>query len=479
MIPKGKKMTTKQAVRKTNVMPLKKIIPHEQEDSPASGSKFFKKNPEVEDDVRMIDEEWNDEDDPNEVEAGDKKCDEPTAAQVNMAILNSLEKLTSLMTENNENTKKIMEKKTENTEKIEAKQTEAEVNPVTQFNDMKKTQKRINMFSRDLSKQLDRVNEDAGDNTNEKNNADFLKVISQNFTALEAEVARNVKKIEQLNRQVETNEKMIAELQKKTKVNTKIVNKEWKDDIPRRQTDKQRNMFDTTEKDTDAENEEGEFEKPKRRRHRKKLPVIPTSPVEIEDDRENDENTTTPPISYAQVINGKFKKPKQPILQKIIDENPEDEFNDKSNIEDDMDDRQREMIEEAIEESSKIIGFSPITEVMKTNEANRIQRSGMLTEMKDRGDLYETATKNLINKFMKNKLQMDNETRRQINIVQIYPSQSDNSPTIYIKCRTEDDISLITSHAHNLPRGDRDTMADTIVHTYQKFYTRDTKRANA
>ena len=191
--------------------------------------------------------------------------------------------------------------------------------------------------------------------------------------------------------------------------------------------------------------------------------MIPTSPIDPEDNEEADENPNTPPLTYAQVFNGKFRKPKIPIAQNIIDDNPEDKLVDNSKIEDEMDENQRDIIGQAIEESARIIGFSPITENMKTAEAEKIMKNGLLNSNRDKRDLYETATKNLVDKFMKNKLQMDNFSRNQVKIIQIYPSQSDRSPTIYIKCQSEEDISLITSHAHNLPRPDPNCITDTIV----------------
>ena len=205
------------------------------------------------------------------------------------------------------------------------------------------------------------------------------------------------------------------------------------------------------------------MDKTKKKKTKQKLPVIPTSLLEPEDDPLREDDQATPPISYAQVINEKFKKPKIPIPQRIIDENPEDNLVDNSTLEDDLNDHQRNLIEEAIKESARIIGFSPITEQMKNIEAEKIRKNGQLDGNRDKSALYETATKNLVDKFMRNKLKMDANTRRLINIVQIYSSQSDNSPTIYIKCKSDEDVSTITSHAHNLPRPDRDTIADTLV----------------
>ena len=445
--PKLKKPTTKPTGKKT--MPptkKKKIIPQDDDVTPKFNSKFFKKNPEIDDDARMISDDWNDEDEDTATEDIDDAPKAGTVIDVNAAILKSLDKLTSIMIENNDNTKKIMKQNQEEPVRIVTKNV-TEVEPANQFNDMKQTQKRINLFSRDLSKQLEKVNESIEIETkdqDDKNNADFLKVMSQNFTALEAEVARNTKRIEQLNRDNETKDRNIEELKKSIMENRNFVNNVCNQ--PHIRKVNLQKEYDTTEKETDAETDD--FVKPKRKKNRKRLPVIPTSPIDPEDILEIDDNPTSPPLTYAQVFNGKFKKPKIPIAQHIIDENPEDKLVDNSNIEDDLDEEQRELIGQAIEDSAKIIGFSPITESMKNAEADKILKNGLLNKNSDKRDLYETATKNLIDKFMKNKLKMDNFDRNQVNIIQIYPSQSDRSPTIYIKCQSEDDISLITSHAN-------------------------------
>ena len=236
--------------------------------TPKFSSKFFKKNPEIDDDVRMIEDEWNDDDDATATEDIDDAPKAGTIIDVNAAILKSLEKLTTIMIENNDNTKKIMSQKQEDAVKIVTVNT-TEENPENQFNEMKKTQKRINMFSRDISKQLDIVNESTtADNktTDDKNNADFLKVISQNFIALEAEVARNTKKIELLNQDNDAKDKAIEELKKTMRENRNFVNNVCNEQHIKRI--KHKKVYDTTEKETDAEVDK--FVKPKRKKHKKK-----------------------------------------------------------------------------------------------------------------------------------------------------------------------------------------------------------------
>ena len=246
----------------------KKIIPQEDDVTPRYNSKFFKKNPEIEDDARMIEDDWNDEDEATATEDIDDAPKAGTIIDVNAAILKSLEKLTSIMIENNDNTKKIMTQKQEEVVKVVTNNV-TEEDPAKQFNDMKKTQKRINMFSRDLSKQLEIVNESIVLETkdqDDKNNADFLKVISQNFTALEAEVARNTKKIEQLNRENEAKDKDIEDLKKTLSENRNFVNNVCNQPHIRKVDMKK--VYDTTEKETDAETDD--FVKPKRKKKQKK-----------------------------------------------------------------------------------------------------------------------------------------------------------------------------------------------------------------
>ena len=252
---KPKKIVTRPMAKKTTADPKKKIIPQEQDESPIFNSKFFRKHPEEDDDARMIDDDWNDE---KVVEENVTEEVKKNPVDVSDAILKTLEKLTEIITESNENTKKMMNQKNEESvKKIVIEQSEIQANPQEQFNEMKRTQKRINLFSRDLSKQLEKVNEATNEDDTNKNNADFLKVISQNFTALEAEIARNTKKIDQLNKIIETNAKEIETLREEAK--------ELKKKDP--QIKKKVSNYETTEKETEAENEE--WIKPKRKKQNK------------------------------------------------------------------------------------------------------------------------------------------------------------------------------------------------------------------
>ena len=65
------------------------------------------------------------------------------------------------------------------------------------------------------------------------------------------------------------------------------------------------------------------------------------------------------------------------------------------------------------------------------------------------GDLYATATKNVVLKFLKNYLKMSEYHRYNLKIINIFPD------TLYIKCQDQSDISTITSYAKNLSDDNR------------------------
>ena len=83
------------------------------------------------------------------------------------------------------------------------------------------------------------------------------------------------------------------------------------------------------------------------------------------------------------------------------------------------------------------------------------------------------ATKNAICRFMKEKLKMDEKTRNSVKIVEIFPSRSETSSIIYIKCMSPDDIATITYHAKNLPRTNfEDNPPALVPYIPKEFYAR-------
>ena len=69
-----------------------------------------------------------------------------------------------------------------------------------------------------------------------------------------------------------------------------------------------------------------------------------------------------------------------------------------------------------------------------------------------KGQIRNTAVTNLIIKFMKNNLKMDERTRNCLNITGIYPNDNDDYDILYLKCKSQEDIGTITAHAKNLPK---------------------------
>ena len=130
-----------------------------------------------------------------ETEEKDKQ-EELDDKETNRAILMTLHKLTEIMTENNENTKKIIENKQQ--QKTEKNEKNKKIKPTEiseqyrQISNSAEASKRINGFSRNLSKDLDNLGM-MTNNTNESN-TNFLKVMSQNITNAEIRINNNEKK---------------------------------------------------------------------------------------------------------------------------------------------------------------------------------------------------------------------------------------------------------------------------------------------
>ena len=73
---------------------------------------------------------------------------------------------------------------------------------------------------------------------------------------------------------------------------------------------------------------------------------------------------------------------------------------------------------------------------------------------------------------MKNNLKIDEATRNKIKIKTIYMNNKDEPDTVYIKCKTKDNIAQLTWRAKNLPKYDID---DYESPTYPQFFTRDSR----
>ena len=128
-----------------------------------------------------------------------------------------------------------------------------------------------------------------------------------------------------------------------------------------------------------------------------------------------------------------------------------------------------EEIEDAFEVSSKIIGIKPITEKMIDEETKCVTAINQKEPTKmSKKQLIATATKNLVAKFFRENLKMDNDIRDEIDILEIFPSRTEESNIMYIRCETTDDINEITSRVRNLGN-DKGTNAPSIVNHIPKI----------
>ena len=117
-----------------------------------------------------------------------------------------------------------------------------------------------------------------------------------------------------------------------------------------------------------------------------------------------------------------------------------------------------EIIEEQFEESSTLIGIKPITDKMIQIETQQLIKSGKMDKNTDYNNTKKTAVKNLVTRFL------DYQTRNEIHIVSLHSSKTENSPIIYLKCESTEDIAIITSHAKHLSNTNFDIIPAGIVH---------------
>ena len=238
---------------------------------------------------------------------------------INQAILTSLNKLTDLMTENNDNTKRMLNKNSSQMEQLHPISNHITdnisiTNPLAQYNTMTNAaiaNQRINNFSKDLSKELEVVHEIQNKDITDKKNKDFLKIMSQNIARVEAIATNNENKLKQVTKENEENKKLIENLKNEI-IN---INKECNHNKqPQRFYTPDPGFPPNRKQLTDNNGETTEDDQPfqkvqkKEKRKKKKIPVINLSPT---DNTTNDDDIhqKTPPMAYAKVLLGHKPKP--------------------------------------------------------------------------------------------------------------------------------------------------------------------------
>ena len=307
----------------------------------------------------------------------------------------------------------------------------------------------------------DDVNEE-DDNTEKKTKKINPKKIEDNLMRkleyriknLERQMTNQIiKNRECMDKLIETKENC-----EKKHTKTKVTNF-WKT----QQTNEQDKGYKTPEnKETERNDEEDDdFQIVKNKKKKNYIPVTGISPGEGTRDNTDKE----PEISWAKTTYRTIaqKKQKVDIPQETVEMYPEIDNEDSINYLDKVNKEGKKMLAEITEEANTKIGFSPITRTMLKEELNLIRNKGIIDTNKEYNKAMIMATKNALTRFMKVHLKLDEQTRNSIRIKEIYPSQSETSNTIYIKCQSSDDIAKITAAAINLPKTNYDEDPPSLV----------------
>ena len=75
-------------------------------------------------------------------------------------------------------------------------------------------------------------------------------------------------------------------------------------------------------------------------------------------------------------------------------------------------------------------------------------------------------------KYLKYNLKMSKQDRFNLKLKNIFPNRDDDFDILYLRCQDQEDISLITSHAHNLSSNDHDNAPSIIPHIPSLMYKR-------
>ena len=102
-------------------------------------------------------------------------------------------------------------------------------------------------------------------------------------------------------------------------------------------------------------------------------------------------------------------------------------------------------------ESSLIIGFSPITPTDIESTMDRMAKRGLFEKNENNFQRKARTIKSLVKSWAHKNLGIKNDEWDKINVVNIKQT-SETSSVIFLTCKTMDDITMITSKVHNLPK---------------------------
>ena len=116
------------------------------------------------------------------------------------------------------------------------------------------------------------------------------------------------------------------------------------------------------------------------------------------------------------------------------------------------DDRMR-AIQDCFANAAKKVGFGPITK----DKLDQVQENMMRRGVIDRCEPYQLRMQRTIKSFVKTwattNLKMEEQQWNSIQVEKIVQSPSESGDIIFLTCQSAEDVSIITSHAKNLPQG--------------------------
>ena len=340
------------------------------------------------------------------------------------------------------------------------------------------SQKNILSMSNNFTKQLDRLNRaDRADSNipredmdkiedNRRYDAKIVRDIANTVTNMRIDIEKmkeNIEKLTQENR----------ELKENCRKNNQINRRSAQENQPSIASDQGERDQKTIPQQPVIQNELP-FTVVKTKKTKNKIPPINITPK----DKDTTGEIKTPPMAYADVLFRNIPKPpKETITKEQIDAAPDL----KKDIENDLNDERQpqqytkeelDRIRKKIYKSSHIVGIRPVSTQQIQEEVEKLNKSGKLKNV-DRRKIVATATKNLIMRFFRDHLNMDDDTRNNIEITKIFPSQNPDAKIMYVQCSNTDEIAKITALAKNIqPSNLKETSASIAIHIPKFLYGR-------
>ena len=192
------------------------------------------------------------------------------------------------------------------------------------------------------------------------------------------------------------------------------------------------------------------------------------------------------PLDFVEVKYSRKKKGPRPNMSETLEEKVSDALEeqklqyerkrdpnkpDRKQV--DMDNETREdKITLMLKRSQEYVGIAPISRNTVNTAMSKMNQRGVFKPQETQNERTQQTIKSLVKSWSETNLDMNDRDWDQINIDSIQQTTSEDSDIVFIKCKTIEDASKITSRAKNLPKTGGRNAPRLVMHVDAKARSR-------